>query len=96
MKRPDQILTDLWQSQRSSQFRSTFFSDDPDVKQYSEGELIKQYLLIELGAKKLKTDEARILAKGVDRLPKSQREQALNVVRAMFSQYADYFNDDEG
>ena len=45
-----------------------------------------------------KTMEAQILAKGVDKLPKAQREQALNVVKAMFIQYADYFekgNDDD-
>ena len=44
------------------------------------------------------TEEARILAKGIDKLPLEQREQALNVVRAMFAQYADYFdkeNEDE-
>ena len=45
-----------------------------------------------------KTSEARILAKGVDRLPQEQREQALNVFRAVFSNHADYFekgkNDD--
>lgn len=38
------------------------------------------------------TEEARILAKGIDKLPLEQREQALNVVRAMFAQYADYFD----
>ena len=38
-----------------------------------------------------RTDEARILARGIDQLPKAQREQALNVVRAMFSQYESYF-----
>lgn len=37
------------------------------------------------------TEEARILAKGIDQLPKEQREQALSVVRAMFVKYADYF-----
>ena len=37
------------------------------------------------------TSEARILAKGIDKLPKEQREQALAVVRAMFAKYADYF-----
>ena len=44
-----------------------------------------------------RTDEAKILANGIDKLPKVQREQALNVVKAMFSQYADYFQkgDDE-
>ena len=37
------------------------------------------------------TQEARILAKGIDKLPKEQREQALSVIRAMFAKYADYF-----
>lgn len=44
------------------------------------------------------TLEARILAAGIDKLPKEQREQALNVVKAMFLQYSDVFerndNDD--
>ena len=44
----------------------------------------------------LKTSEARILAKGVDKLPRAQREQALNVVRAMFTEYSDYFNREDG
>ena len=68
-----------------------YFSDDPEGTKYSEAELIKQHLLIELGAQQPKTEEAQILAKGIDRLPKAQREQALNVVRAMFAQYQDYF-----
>ena len=38
-----------------------------------------------------KTAEARILAKGVDRLPQEQREQALTVFRAVFANHADYF-----
>ena len=45
-----------------------------------------------------KTPEARLLAIGVDQMPQEQREQALNVFRAVFAQYADYFkkeNDDE-
>lgn len=37
------------------------------------------------------TPEAKILARGIDRLPKEQREQALNVVKAMFSQYSNIF-----
>lgn len=66
-----------------------YFSDDkPDI---TEAELIKQHLLIELGADKPKTDEARIIAAGVDRLPKVQREQALDVVKAMFREHSDYF-----
>ena len=46
------------------------------------------------------TSEARILARGIDKLPQEEREQALAVVRAMFTKYADYFDkekdDDSG
>ena len=38
------------------------------------------------------TPEARILAKGIDKLPPEQRAQALAVVKAMFAKYADYFD----
>ena len=41
-----------------------------------------------------KTEEAKLLVKGIDRLPKAEREKALNVVRAMFDQYADYFDEE--
>ena len=41
------------------------------------------------------TSEARILAKGIDRLPQAEREQALAVVRAMFNRYADFFDKEE-
>lgn len=41
-----------------------------------------------------KTEEARILATGIDRLPKEQREQALNVIKAMFAKYSSYFEED--
>lgn len=41
-----------------------------------------------------RTEEARILAKGIDKLPKAQREQALSVIRAMFAKYADYFEEE--
>ena len=68
-----------------------YFLDDPNGKDYTETELIKQHLLIELGAKQPKTDEARLLAKGVDKMPKAQREQAVNIIKAVFAQYADYF-----
>lgn len=47
---------------------------------------------------KLKTVEARLLAQGVDSMPKEQREQALAIMKTIFVQYADYFNkenDDE-
>ena len=43
----------------------------------------------------IRTPEARILAKGIDKLPQAQREQALAVIRAMFAKYADYFEDED-
>lgn len=45
-----------------------------------------------------KTEEAWILAKGVDRLPEEERKKTLAVVQAMFNQYQDYFRreDDDG
>ena len=42
-----------------------------------------------------KTQEARILATGIDKLPKEQREQALSVIRAMFAKYSSYFEEDK-
>jgi len=45
-----------------------------------------------------RSEEARILARGIDKLSPEQREQALSVIRAMFASHADYFkkeNDDE-
>ena len=38
-----------------------------------------------------KTAEAKILAHGIDKLPKEQREKALNVMRAVFESYSDFF-----
>lgn len=62
----------------------------------SEAEQIKAMVLEKLG---VKTDEARILARGIDQLPKEQREQALAVVRAMFAKNSELFelkeNDDD-
>ena len=39
-----------------------------------------------------RTQEARILSKGIDKMPKEQREQAIAVMKAVFSQYSDYFD----
>lgn len=70
--------------------------DDAKTRNVTETEQIVNYVLEKLNAQQPKTPEARILASGIDRLPKAQREQALNVVKAMFAQYADYFeNGDE-
>ena len=40
-----------------------------------------------------KTQEAKILAKGIDKLPPKQREQALNVIKAMFAQHPELFEE---
>ena len=42
------------------------------------------------------TLEARIVSGGMDKLPQEQREQILNVVRAMFIQHPELFNSEEG
>lgn len=43
-----------------------------------------------------KTVEARIISSGIDRMTKDQREQVLNVVKAMFSGQPDLFDEYEG
>lgn len=40
------------------------------------------------------TLEARIVSGGMDKLPQEQREQILNVLRAMFAQNPDLFKDE--
>ena len=55
-----------------------------------ETEQIKKILIEQIGTPP-KTDEAKIISMGIDRLPKEKREQALNVLNAMFSQYEDLF-----
>ena len=70
---------------------------DPRYDSMSETEKIVQYVLDKIGAAPVgetihaKTEEAKILARGIDKLPKEQREQALNVVKAMFAEYSEYF-----
>ena len=38
-----------------------------------------------------KTIEAKILASGIDRLPRDKREHALDVMRVVFAEYSDFF-----
>lgn len=71
-----------------------FVPEDPETCGVSETDQIINRLLEHLDGQP-KTEEARILAKGVDKLPKEQRELALNVVKAIFMQYEDYFKEDE-
>lgn len=74
-----------------------FFSDDPNGKEYTEAELIKQQLLLKLTQPK--TIEAKIISGGIDKMPPEDRERALDMMRLMFKEYADYFerteNDDD-
>ena len=48
-----------------------FFSDDIDAKQYTETELIKEQLLLKLN--QLKTEEAKIISRGIDKMPLEDR-----------------------
>ena len=66
-----------------------YFSDEE--KQYTETELIKQHILIELGADIPKTTEAKIISGVIDKMPPEKREQAVNIMKAVFTQYADSF-----
>lgn len=47
--------------------------------------------VLEPNQKAPKTPEAQIVSFGMDKLPKEQREQILNVVRAMFANNPDLF-----
>lgn len=40
-----------------------------------------------------RTTEARILSAGVDKMPARDRERVLNMVKLMFDQYEEYFNE---
>ena len=64
--------------------------DDPKVCGKSETDQIIERLLDQLGQQP-KTAEARIISGGVDKLPQEQREQVLNVVRAMFAKHPELF-----
>lgn len=66
-----------------------FIPENPKIAGVSETEQIVQYVLDKLGQQTEsdapKTSEARLLAKGADKLPKEQREQLLAMARLMFS-----------
>ena len=40
------------------------------------------------------TPEARIISGGIDRMPPERREQALNILKIAFAEYADFFKED--
>lgn len=39
--------------------------------------------------------EARIISGGIDKMPPERREQALKILQVAFSEYADYFKEDD-
>ena len=80
---------------KDNQKGEPFTPADPKVAGVSETDQIIQHLLDRLDELQPRTDEARLLAKGVDKLSQAEREQALNVVKAMFTQYSDYFEERE-
>ena len=41
-----------------------------------------------------RSKEARIISGGIDKMPPDRREQALNLLKVAFSEYADYFKED--
>ena len=41
------------------------------------------------------TCEARIISAGIDKMPEARRQQALAIMQAAFSEYADYFKEEE-
>lgn len=78
-----------------SESDSSSTPENPKLSGVSETEQIIQHVLEKLNDQVPKTQESRILVQGIDKLPKEQREQALNVVKAMFANYADYFEKGE-
>lgn len=70
--------------------QNLFIPEDPKISGKSETEQIIERLLEKLDSQP-KTSEARILAKGVDRLPEEQRKQALAVFRAVFANHSEDF-----
>lgn len=68
----------------------SYFSDDTNI---TEGELIKQQLLLKLSQPK--TEEARIISGGIDKMPPEERERALDMMKLVFHEYADYFERNE-
>lgn len=42
-----------------------------------------------------RTEEARILAAGIDRMPAADRKRALNIMNMVFEQYKDFFEESE-
>lgn len=64
-----------------------------ESKPLSESEQILQDQIRKLTTPK--TEEARIISGGIDKMPPEDRERALNMMKLMFKEYADYFERNE-
>ena len=64
-----------------------------DSKPLSESEQILQDLIRKLTTPK--TEEARIISGGIDKMPPEERERALDMMKLVFHEYADYFERNE-
>lgn len=60
----------------------------PEISGKSETEQIIYRLMEQLDGKP-QTSEARIISDALDRMPKSEREKALNMLKAVYSEYFD-------
>ena len=62
-----------------------------DALEVSTDMLLGRSNVIPAAEDRPRTVEASIISGGIDKMPKEQREQAINVMKAVFAQYADYF-----
>lgn len=67
--------------------------DINESKPLSESEQILQDLIRKLTTPK--TEEAKIISGGIDKMPKEDRERAVDMMKLVFKEYADYFERNE-
>lgn len=64
-----------------------------ESKPLSESEQILQDLIRKLTTPK--TEEARIISGGIDKMPPEERERALDMMKLVFKEYSEYFERNE-
>ena len=67
---------------------TVFVPEDPAISGKSEAEQIIERLIEKLGEQP-KSEEARLLSGAVDKMPPADREKALNMMKAVYSDYFD-------
>ena len=68
---------------------------DPDAEPSESEKMYASYVHGHLDAHPPATKESRIISGGIDKMPKDRREQALKILQVAFSEYADYFKEDD-